>query len=547
MPARCSTALGRLPLKRLVCFVLLLFIAVVPAWEQNAPPTPPASTQVPQPDSPAPAQQPSVPATPSSSPPPDAQQSHGATEVPGAGISVEGQAPSTPPNGKGQQEQSEAPAGPITKQQAKELFRSVDQILRFASDDSGLPIQHSVKRKLITRQAVTSYVEKRMREDKDTQRLERSGAILTKFGLLPANYDLHGEFVRLLREQVAAFYDSETKTVNMLDWIPPDQQKPVLAHELTHALQDQKVGLEKWQLAGAKDDRLLPDNQEEVVEEAQAAREAVAEGQAMIVFLDYTLAPLGVDVLKAPQVVDAMRAGMGDSSDSPIFAAAPMYLRESLLMPYTFGSDFVRYVLEHKGKDAAFAGTLARPPVDTRQLMEPETYLKGEAVEPLKIPDLDKLIGPNYERYDFGGMGEFDVYLLAKQYAPDKDPKDFYSHWRGGYYLAVHAKGTPKDDITLLYMSRWDSPESATAFATMYEEYTPKRYPQWSKELSAPLTAAGAGTLSTWSQGPESSRVQVIQNGGDLLILEGFDETTAQRLSAALLQSGTAKDAKDAK
>ena len=88
--------------------------------------------------------------------------------------------------------------------------------------------------------------------------------------------------------------------MNLLDWVQPDIQKPVLAHELTHALQDQKVDLEKWEFAGGKDDGPLPDQQEQVVEEAQAARQCVTEGQAMVVLLDYTLAPAGKNILTAP-------------------------------------------------------------------------------------------------------------------------------------------------------------------------------------------------------------------------------------------------------
>jgi hypothetical protein len=519
-------------LKKLVFSILLLFLLTTPAWEQNASNTPPSPASASQPNQASPAQSP-----PPAGVPPSPSQPAGSspTQVPGAGISVEGQQPSSAGQ-EPSQKPPEKPAGPITKQQAKELFRSVDQILQFASNDTGLPIEHSVKRKLITRQSVENYVEKRMRDDKDTQRLEQSQAILVKFGLLPQNFNLQTEYLNLLREQVAAYYDPRTKTVNLLDWVPPDQQKPVLAHELTHALQDQQVGLEKWELAGGKDDKPLPDNQEEVVEEAQSAREAVLEGQAMIVFLDYSLAPLGMNVLKAPDVFDAMRSEMGQSEDSPLFSAAPMYLQESLLMPYTFGSDFERYVLEHKGKEAAFEGVLDRPPVDTRQIMEPETYLANDVVAPLKIPDLDKLVGPQYERYDFGGMGEFDVYLLMKQYAPDDDPKNIYTHWRGGYYLADHAKTAPKDQISLLYLSRWDSPESAQAFAKVYEAYTPKRYPKWSQTGRAPETGTSAAHgLSEWWEGPESDRVYVDQSGRDLLILESFDEATAQRLSTALL------------
>ena len=535
MPARRSADFSPFQLKNLLCLILLLGSGL--AWAQGSSPSPATPPQGSQPFPAPPAQQAPAPASPLTPQEPSGTQ-NSTQEVPGAGITVQQQSP-TAQSAQDQEEQPAAPAGPITKQQEKELFRAVDQILHFASDDSALPIRHSVKRKLITREAVGRYVEDRMKEDKDTQRLERSQAVLIKFGLLPPNFDLHTEYLRLLREQVAAFYDPKTKTVNLLDWVPPDQQKPVLAHELTHALQDQYVGLDKWELAGGKEDGSpLPDNQEEVVEEAQAAREALAEGQAMIVLLNYSLAPLGKDVLKAPEIVDAVRAGMGDTPDSPIFSAAPMYLRESMVMPYTFGSEFVRAVLQEKGKGGAFAGLLDKPPVSTRQVMEPETYLKGETVLPLQIPDLDRLVGSNYERYDFGGIGEFDIYLLSKQYAPEKNPKDLYPHWRGGYYLAVHPRGAPQNQIALLCVTHWDSPDAAQAFASVYENYVPNRYPRWSKDANTPTTER-AGGVSTWRAGPDSERVQVLQDNNDLLILEAFDQSTAERLSGAILPPGT--------
>jgi len=410
----------------------------------------------------------------------------------------------------------------------------VDVILRFASQDTGLPIQHQVKRNLITRESVEKYVDKRMKDDKDAQRLEQSRLVLEKFGLLPPGYDLHGEFLRLLGEQVAAYYDPKTRSVNLLDWVPPDTQKPVLAHELTHALQDQKIGLEKWERAGgAKDDKPLPDQQEYVVEEAQAARQCVAEGQAMVVLLNYTLAPMGKDVISAPEIFDAMRAGMADDKDSPVFAAAPMFLRESLMMPYTWGTDFVRAVLTKKGKDAAYAGTLENPPVDTRQVMEPETYLLNQVVAPLTVPDLDALVAPDYKRFDFGGMGEFDVYLLAKQYGGDNAPKQHYRHWRGGYYFAAHAKSAPKDQIAMLYFSRWDSPEAAHAFARLYGDYLPKRYKNVSWAAKCPST----DDLSCHHAKAMTEQGAVVMefSGKDLLILEGFDDKVVQRATDALL------------
>src|SRR5271165_1543582 len=510
---------------RSTTFVLILLIALLSAVRGQNPPPQPAAPPAPEaPNQPATPPAPNTPAT---------------TQVPSAGVSVQDQQQGSAVPQSPQQPETQAP---ITKAQAKELFRSVDVILRFASQDTGLPIERHVGRNLITRESMEKYIDKRMRDDKDAQRLEQSRLVLEKFGLLPQGYDLHGEFLRLLAEQVAAYYDPKTRSVNLLDWVPPDTQRPVLAHELTHALQDQKIGLEKWERAGAKDDRLLPDQQEYVVEEEQAARQCVAEGQAMVVLLDYTLAPLGKNVVSAPEIFEAMRASMADDKDSPVFAAAPMFLRESLMMPYTWGTDFVRAVLTSKGKDAAYGGMLENPPVDTRQVMEPETYLSNQVVATLTIPDLDKLVAPAYERFDFGGMGEFDVYLLAKQYGGDDAPKNYYPHWRGGYYFAARAKGSPKDQpvISMLYFSRWDSPESARAFAKLYADYLPKRYTkvvpmQTPNSHPADSPSEDKYVFDTASGGSDRGTVTLESMGNELLILEGYDDTVAGRLRDVLL------------
>ncbi len=467
------------------------------------------------------------------------QQPNGSQTPSASGASTQDQQePNGSQQGTAQNNDQSEPEGHITKQQAKDLFRSVDEILGFVSGDTGLPIEHEVKRKLITREQVEKYVDKRMKDDKDEKRLEQAKLVLTKFGLLPKNYDLHAEFLKLMAEQVAAYYDPRTKSVNLLDWLPADSQKPVLAHELTHALQDQQVSLDKWELAGAKDDAALPDQQEYFVEEAQSARQCVTEGQAQVVWFDYTLAPMNKTILTAPEFVEAVRAAMGDNKDSPVFAEAPIFLKESLLMPYTFGLDFVRTVLANKGKDAAFKGLLTDPPVDTRQIMQPETYLLHQVVPQLTIPDLDKMVGPAYTRFDFGGMGEFDIYLLAKQYGV-KDPPNYYRHWRGGYYYAAQAKNGPKDQIAMLYFSRWDSPEAARDFARMYADYLPKRYPDEKavlKQVNAScLMGAGVQDRCTMVQGKTSDgpyRIEMHDN--DLLIMEGYDDDAVERARQVL-------------
>jgi hypothetical protein len=211
-----------------------------------------------------------------------------------------------------------------------------------------------------------------------------------------------------------------------------------------------------------------------------------------------------------------------------------MFLRESLLMPYTFGLEFVRTVLAAKGKDATYSGMLENPPIDTRQIMQPETYLRKQNVEPLVIPDLDKLVAPDYERFDFGGMGEFDIYLLAKQYGGA--PPNYYPHWRGGYYFAARAKSAPKDQIAMLYFSRWDSPEAARDFAKLYADYLPKRY----KKAVLQQPASASETTATSAQpaitfDTNEGKVTLEIQGNDLLILEGYDGTVVEKARQVLL------------
>src|SRR5579871_974907 len=119
----------------------------------------------------------------------------------------------------------------ITPRQAEELFHSVDEILQFDSKQTGLAIKHEVKRKLTSRDEVESYLTKHL-NDEDTQRLRRSELVLKKFGLLPHDFNLETFLVALLKEEVAGYYDPKTKTVNLLDWVPIEEQEPVMAHEL---------------------------------------------------------------------------------------------------------------------------------------------------------------------------------------------------------------------------------------------------------------------------------------------------------------------------
>ncbi len=428
----------------------------------------------------------------------------------------------------------------ISPKEAKELFRSVDEILQFASQDTGLPIEHKVKRRLTKRDEVQSYIEKNMKEDKDAKRLERSSAVLKKFGLLPRNFDLPNFLVAMLREQVAGYYDVKTKTVNLLDWVDVEQQKPVLAHELTHALQDQSFGIEKWMKGSTEDaDKKKDDPSPADIEndEETSARQAVVEGQAMVVLLDYSLAPTGKTLLDSPQIVDALKQGMlTGTADSPAFRDAPIFLKEELTFPYRYGLDFTGALLQAGGKELAYAGAFKDPPKTTREIMEPRTYLAHEKLEPMKMIDMERDF-KGYEPFDIGAMGEFDVDILVEQYAGRQEADAMYPAWRGGYYFAGKPKADKSAPLGVLYVSRWSSAAKAAEFAAVYAKSLAERYQKRQGLGSDGKVAEDAPPVDSWRtlRGRHAwlteEGVVVIEVRGDaVLISESLDDETTKRV-----------------
>src|SRR5690242_1402729 len=364
-------------------------------------------------------------------------------------------------SGKGDIGVQVQPAAPpadkkITPEEARELFASIDDTLTWLSKDTGYAIRKKVVGELASREQVAKYVDEKMNEDEDAKRLERSEIVLKKFGLLPREFNLHKFLIDLLQEQVAGYYDVKTKKMYLLDWLSAEAQKPVLAHELTHALQDQNFDLKNWESpkapkSGDKEEYTFDED------EASTARSAVAEGQGMVTLVDYMLRGSGTTLAQAPQVADAMRKAMTSNSDYPLLDKAPLMIRESLVFPYGDGLTFESALLQ-RGKDAAFSGAFRRPPQDTHEVMDVTAYLHNRPAQWLVLPDLRPELGSKYEKYDEGSIGQLDTRILAQQYADESAAKDMAEAWRGGAYYAAESRdaklvGTAK--IGLLYLSRW--------------------------------------------------------------------------------------------
>jgi len=432
----------------------------------------------------------------------------------------------------------------MTPEDAKALFRSVDRIFEFASEDSGLPRRFPIKRQLVAQADVEKFFREKMAKEELAQRFARAELTMKKFGLLPRDFDLRDFLVKANGQQVAGFYDDETKVISLLNWIPIDQQEPILAHELTHALQDQNYDLKKWAKAGMHHPSGRQTGQFDLEdEESVGARHAVAEGQAMIVYYDYLLAPMGRSLKDTPGVIASMEdPSVTGVPDTVIMHNAPIVLRESGTFPYREGLFFEAALLQHGGKQLAFTGALAHPPHNTHEVLQPEAYLNGEKLPPLNVPDLRPIIADKYEHYDSGGIGERDVGGMLKQFGEKRAASDLSPAWRGGAYVAfrrtaANPQGTPATpaDVALVYVSRWKTPEAAQKFAKVYAANVAKRYK--TAEVGRTATCAGAQCPVATAEVSTNEGPVIIEQWPDntLVISESFDESTAAKLRNALL------------
>ena len=451
------------------------------------------------------------------------------------------------PEGKRSPSDSAKPETHITPEQAKELFSLVDELLKFSSQETGLPIKSDVKRQMTTRAAVEKYLSEKFEEDEDAKRMQRSEIVLKKFGLLDRDFSLKPFLLALLKEQIEAYYDPKTKTVNMLDWIGVDEQKPVLAHELTHALQDQHTDLEKWSDQTPTDvSHNSPDDTVHLAkDELDTAREAVTEGQATAVMMDNILKPMGKSLLSDPEVVEFIKQQMAGSENSPILARAPLLLSESLLFPYKEGLSFEQDVWMDRGQNAAFTGTLDRPPTSTWEIINPREYEKGHVPTVPLMPDIHPLVDKTYRPYDIGQVGQLDLHILAGLFGGEDAARTLTPAWDGGIYwagqrlAATPAEQATTNSISLFYLSVWKNLVSAHAFARLYAEELGRKYSGLKADISdehaSPVNSPD-GTVEhvySTSEGP----VVITTRGKLVFVSEGFDLPLARKLTSLILDA----------
>lgn len=437
----------------------------------------------------------------------------------------------------------------INQDDAEKLFSEVDSILRFASETSELPKHTSVKYKLLGRDEIDQRISSALSTDDSTKRIQHSELVLKKFGLLPDDFKMQQYLTNKGGSDLAGFYDFRDKTMYLLNWIPLDQQRPVMAHELTHALQDQNYDLEKWRNPKAEESEQSSEDGME-----STARLAATEGQAMLVYLDYELRSTGVKLSQATDRFEVLKSRILSAYDSPDnMHTAPLIFKEVARFPYYDGFTFELEVLKRAGTRAAFAGVFARPPRDTHEILQPEAYLAETRPAPFSLPNLMPALGFGYKAYDSGSIGELDVRIMAKQFGRDNDAYAISPYWSGGAYLAVRkptAESKPENslvpsDLALMYVSRWKTAAAAERFAELYKSAILKRSTLFDA-AAAKGSQCGTNTpdcTARWRarfDTDEGPVVMELSQDNTLMITQGLEDSAVQQVKLALARDGGA-------
>jgi hypothetical protein len=365
-------------------------------------------------------------------------------------------------------QQSTAPAKPPASGASKnvDFAAAADQVLGQMSEITGLKLRTPLKKSLRSRDQIRAYVIKEMNEDKDAAERYAGQRSAEAFGLLPKGFDLDAFMVDLLTEQIAGLYDPKAHEFYVADWIPIADQKMVMAHELTHALEDQHFQIEPWVKAARPND------------DAELAREAVLEGSAMAAMVDYLLQGTGRSLQDLPDIDPSML--IGDMESTPMLQKAPMFLKDALIFPYLDGLNFSAAILKPGGW-SQLPGVFAKPPVSTQQILHPDLYRSDKAASVVSLPSMDKAIGPDWNKLEDNIMGEFGWKEVLKQFLGEAKAASVSTAWDGDRYQVYEQKQTKR--LILIARVQLVTGEQRKQFFATYSMALDKKYGTRTDEL----------------------------------------------------------------
>jgi hypothetical protein len=350
----------------------------------------------------------------------------------------------------------------------KDFLRITDDVMAQMSKILGLAQLEPLKKSLRSREEIRAYVVQQMKEDKEPEKRYADERMLEKLGLLPKDFPFDAFLVDLLTEQIAGLYDPKAKEFYVADWMKPGEQEIVMAHELTHALQDQHYHLDAWRDAAKPND------------DAEAARDAVLEGAATAAMIDYGLRQQGtnLDAVAGTDMKLSTLLGNLDSS-SPLLMKAPAFLRDSLVFPYGAGADFCMAVYKARGGWPGFDQIFQKPPVSTQQILHPQLYFRGVTPLTVALPDLTKNLPNGWKSLDSNVMGEFGLQEILKQFLTEDRAAELAPLWAGDKYTIYEKKEKKegkdsREDLLVYRITTAKAADAARLFGGLSESFDHK-------------------------------------------------------------------------
>ncbi len=396
-----------------------------------------------------------------------------------------------------------------------DITAQMDEIQTQVERLRGMVQLDPVKRLVLTPEQLRQKITAEFAKENDAQSVKDDLRVLSAFGLIDPDFDLYNFYINLYSEQVAGYYDDKTKEMVVIQGESFDgPERMTYAHEFTHILQDQYFGLQDG----------LKLNEEHCLADSEycAAVNALIEGDASLTE-QYWLYTYGSETDK--QQIDAFYAAL----QSPVYDAAPEFIKEDFGFSYTAGAEFVINLFE-KGGYTDIDNAYAEPPVSTEQIMHPDKYPSDTPVK-VFMPDLAAELGLNMREIDRGVIGEWYTYLmLAKGRSQsirlsDAQARQAANGWGGDSYVVYQDNASGNTILAARWV--WDTKDDAVDFFAGFKDYGKLRWGQ-------PDISTQANTI-VWSNTPDGT-VMFQSNGlGTAWVMAPDNETAGlllQSLSA---------------
>lgn len=352
---------------------------------------------------------------------------------------------------------------PATGVQNPEFLKTADEVLQQMSGILHLPIKEPLKKSLRSKEDIRAYLVQTDKEDKNDAQKYADDKSLEAFGLIPKGFPLDSFMLDVLTEQVAGLYDPKAKEFYIADWIPSDEQRAVMSHELTHALEDQSFNVDPWIKAARPND------------DAELARDSVSEGTALAAMLDYSLRDEHLSIREIGDVTALIRPNAIQEMDKDSkLAKAPIVIRDALLFPYLAGTSFSQQFLKaHSGWQDLHL-IFENPPVSTQQIMEPEFYLKGVGPAKVTLPGWKGVAPADWKLLEENVMGQFGMEEVLKQFLDPARAAQLSPTWDGDRYAVFEDSKTK--DLKLVWLMALETEDDAARYFGQYSEALEMKY-----------------------------------------------------------------------